>query len=130
MNLSGHVIILLFEVSYKRSDNVLQLIFIIKSKVAEIPVGDYELQVVSHSDLHLDERSGGEGVSHNSNQHVQHVNNQEECSQSEKNAKEDELAAQPIIIAGTINLPQNKLPDVPDGINHCGVANIGLLLSS
>ena len=61
-------------------NDVLDLVPIWERKFVEIPVGHYKLEVASTINLVSDFGSFRESVTHDGNQHIEHMDEQEESS--------------------------------------------------
>lgn len=127
MDLLSDVVVIFDGIWNECCYNIFYLVLILKGKVAKVPIWNYKLKVVPHSDLELDFRSGWEGIAHDGDKHVQHMDDQEKRSDCEKDSKENKLAGMfSHIKTWCINLTQDKLPNIPDGQHPCGISNIAL----
>ena len=63
-------------------DDVLDLVFFWECKAVQIPIGHNELEVASTVNQMSDLLSLRKGVSHDSNEHIEHMDDQEESRES------------------------------------------------
>lgn len=83
------VVIFMSGVLRKSCNDILDRSFVVlvESFIAKMPIRNDEFKMISHSCLRSNQRPCREGVTHDSNQHIQHMNNQEESCKCKENSK-------------------------------------------
>ena len=71
-------ILIIISIIVRSCDNVLKLIYVLKGIISQMPIINDESKMVSHSGLRSNFRPHCKGVTHYSNQHIQHVDDQQE----------------------------------------------------
>ena len=111
----------------KGGNDVFQLRFILKSNFTQVPVWNYKPEMISHSDLHFDGGPLSKCVSHDSNKHVQHVNNQEEWSKRQKSIQNWLLTSCTQRKWTVIDLSEDDEPNVPKCLWHGAILQVSFV---